>query len=95
MLEKRSSKTLFDSPLLDLSDAAIKELLRSAKKHGYVAHDRIAALLSSEEVKSEQIEDILAKLSDMGVKVVETEDTESEKDVASGEEPEEKDSENG
>jgi RNA polymerase primary sigma factor len=52
-------------------------------------------LLSSDEVKSEQIEDILAKLSEMGVNVVETEDAEAEKDVASGEEPEEeKDDEN-
>ncbi len=59
-------------PLLDLSDAAVKKLIRNAKKHGYVTHDQINALLSSEEVKSEQIEDILAKLSEMGVNVVET-----------------------
>ena len=88
-LEKGSSETSSDSPLLDLSDAAIRELFRSAKKHGYVAHDRITALLSSDEVKSEQIEDILAKLSEMGVNVVETEDAEPEKDVAGDEESEE------
>ena len=44
-----------DSPLLDLSDAAVKKLIRSAKKRGYVTHDQVSALLSSEEVKSEQI----------------------------------------
>ena len=53
MLEKEGPET----PLLDLSDAAVKALIRSAKKRGYVTHDRINALLSSEEVKSEQIED--------------------------------------
>jgi len=94
-LEKGSSETSPDSPLFDLSDAAVKELYRSAKKHGYVTHDRITALLSSDEVKSEQIENILAKLSEMGVNVVESEDAEPEKDVASGEESqEEKDGEN-
>ena len=51
-----------DSPLLDLSDAAVKDLIRSAKKRGYVTHNQINALLSSEEVKSEQIEDILVQL---------------------------------
>ena len=54
--ENEGSETLPDSPLLDLSDAAMKELIRSAKKRGYVTHDQINALLSSEEVNSEQIE---------------------------------------
>ena len=85
MLEKEGPET----PLLDLSDAAVKELIRSAKKRGYVTHDQINALLSSEEVKSEQIEDILAKLSEMGVNVVETKEAELEEEVATREEPEE------
>ena len=67
-----------ETPLLDLSDAAVKALIRSAKKRGYATHDQINALLSSEEVKSEQIEDILAKFSEMGVNVVETEEAEPE-----------------
>ena len=78
-----------ETPLLDLSDAAVKELIRSAKKRGYITHDQINTLLTSEEVKSEQIEDILAKFSDMGVNVVETKDGELEEEVATGEEPEE------
>ena len=55
MLAKEGPETPPDSPLLDLSDAAVKKLIRSAKKRGYVTHDQINALLSSEEVKSEQI----------------------------------------
>jgi RNA polymerase primary sigma factor len=77
------------TPLLDLSDAAVKDLMRSAKKRGYVTHDQIKALLSSEEVKSEQMKDILAKFSGMGVDVVETKEAELEEEVATREEAEE------
>ena len=89
MLEKEGPET----PLLDLSDAAVKALIRSAKKRGYVTHDQINALLSSEEVKSEQIEDILAKFSEMGVNVVETEEAEPENEGAREEPDDEEESE--
>src|SRR5450830_1092928 len=82
-----------DSPLLDLSDAAVKKLIRSAKKRGYVTHDQINALLSSEEVKSEQIEDILAMFSEMGVNVVETEESVPEEEGAREEPDDEEESE--
>jgi RNA polymerase primary sigma factor len=73
-------------PLLDLSDAAVKKLIRNAKKRGYVTVDQINAVMPSEEVNSEQIEDILAMFSEMGVNVVETEEAEQEEERA--EEPE-------
>src|SRR5205823_4277097 len=63
-------------PLLDLSDAAVKQLIRSAKKRGYVTHDQINSVQPSEEVNSKQIEDVLAMFSEMGVNVVETEASE-------------------
>jgi RNA polymerase primary sigma factor len=75
-------------PLLDLSDAAVKKLVRTAKKRGYVTVDQINSVLPSEEVNSEQIEDVLAMFSEMGVNVVETEETDSEEE-APREEPEE------
>ena len=90
MLEKEGPET----PLLDLSDAAVKALIRSAKKRGYVTHDQINALLSSQEVKSEQIEDILTKFSEMGVNVVETEEAEPENEGAR-EEPDDEDESEG
>jgi RNA polymerase primary sigma factor len=62
-----------DRPLLDLSDAAIKTLVRAAKKRGFISHDQINAL--AKEVNSEQIEDILAMFSGMGINVVESEET--------------------
>ena len=85
MLEKEGRET----PLLDLSDAAVRELIRTAKKCGYVTHDQINALLSSEEVNSEQIESILAKFSEIGVNVVETAEAEPNETVTIHEEPEE------
>jgi RNA polymerase primary sigma factor len=70
------SETSPDSPLLDLSEAAIKKLIRTAKKRGYVTHEQINSL--SKEVNSEQIEDVLAMFSEMGVNVVETEEANKE-----------------
>ena len=60
-----------DSPLLDLSDDAVKKMIKTSKKRGYVTMDELNSVLPSEEVTSEQIEDILAMLSDMGINVVE------------------------
>ena len=90
--EEMEEKEGPEIPLLDLSDAAVKKVIHNAKKRGYVTHDQINALLSSAEVKSEQIEDILAKLSEMGVNVIEAKETEleeDEKEAATREEPEE------
>jgi RNA polymerase primary sigma factor len=89
--EKEAPETAPDSPLLDLSDAAVKKLIRSANKRGYVTHDQINSVLPSEEVNSEQIKDVLAMFSKMGVNVVETEESskEGEKPHEEGEEPRE------
>jgi RNA polymerase primary sigma factor len=95
MLEKEGPETQSDRPLLDLSAVAVKELIGNAKKRGYVTHDQIDALLSSEEVKSEQIEDILANFSEVGVNVVETEEAEPEDQVAREALEEEPESEDG
>ena len=73
-------------PLLDLSDAAVRKMIRLAKKRGYVTHDQINAVLPSEEVTSDQIEDVFAMLNEMGINVVEQEETDPED---AGEEPRE------
>src|SRR5204862_2267219 len=67
---------------------------KAAKKRGYVTHEQINSVLPSEEVTSEQIEDILAMFSEMGINVVETEEAEAE-DEAAREEPDEEESEGG
>src|SRR5262252_5407227 len=65
-------------PLLDLSDAAVRKMIKAAKKRGYVTHDQVNAVLPSEEVTSDQIEDVFAMLSEMGINVVENEEAEAE-----------------
>src|SRR5690554_8066892 len=60
-----------DGPLLDLSDDAVKKMIKLAKKRGFVTMDALNAVLPSAEVTSEQIEDTMAMLSDMGINVVE------------------------
>jgi RNA polymerase primary sigma factor len=87
MPEKEGPETLPDA----LSDAAIKKLIPSAKKRGYVTHDQINSVLPSEEVNSEQIEDMLAMFREMGVGFVETLETSKERAESSeeGEEPRE------
>ncbi len=74
-----------DSPLLDLSDAAVKRLIKTAKARGYVTYDELNAVLPSEEVTSEQIEDVMAMFSEMGINVVEQE--EGEEAAAAADEP--------
>ncbi len=70
-----------DGPLLDLTDQSVKNFIKSAKKRGYVTHDELNAVLPSEEFSSEQIEDVLAQLSEMGINVIDKEDdAEEEKD---------------
>ena len=74
-----------DGPILDLSDAAVKKMIKAAKKRGYVTMDELNSVLPSEEVTSEQIEDTMAMLSDMGINVVEDEEAE---DAAAGDDAE-------
>src|ERR1700746_2614992 len=94
--EKEASETPDTPlPLLDLSDAAVKKLIRSAKKRGYVTHDQIHSVLPSEEVNSEQIEDVLAMFSEMGVNVVETEEPSEDGEETREEADEEAESESG
>jgi len=79
------SETPPDRPLLDLSDVAVRALIRTAKRRGYVSHDQINGLLSSEEVNSEQIENILAMFSEIGINMVEAQ---LEDEVTPREQPE-------
>ena len=72
-----------DSPLLDLSDAAVKKLIKVAKKRGYVTYEELNSVMPSEEVSTDQIEDIMAMFSDMGINVVDEDEVEeTEPDTA-------------
>ena len=86
-----------DSPLLDLTDQAVKRMIKLAKKRGYVTYDELNEVLPSEEFSSEQIEDVLGQLSEQGINVVDNEDPEAagEERAARGKDGEEDEAEGG
>jgi RNA polymerase primary sigma factor len=83
-------------PLPDLSDAAFTEMIKQAKRRGYVTPEQLNAVIPSEEVTSEQIENILAALNEMGINVVETEEAEvDDEEEEAREKPESEETESG
>jgi RNA polymerase primary sigma factor len=88
VLEKEATPDT-PSPLLDLSDDAVKKMIKAAKKRGCVTHDELNAVLPSEEVSSDQIEDIRAMLNEMGINVVEAEEAAPGEAAEAQAEPEE------
>ena len=85
---ERGAVEVADGPLLDLTDAAVKRMIKLAKKRGFVTYAELNAVLPSEEVNSEQIEDILAMLSEMGINVIENEEHDDASPEESAEEEE-------
>ncbi|SDR34796.1 RNA polymerase sigma factor RpoD [Pseudovibrio sp. Tun.PSC04-5.I4] len=69
-----------DGPLLDLSVAAVKKMIKTAKKRGYITYDELNEVLPPDQVSSEQIEDTMSLLSEMGINVVEAEESEENKE---------------
>jgi RNA polymerase primary sigma factor len=63
-----------EGPILDLSDAAVKKMIKAAKTRGFVTHEELNKVLPSEEFSSEQIEDVMSQLNEMGINVVDNEE---------------------
>jgi RNA polymerase primary sigma factor len=68
------------SPLLDLTDAAVKKMIKQAKKRGFVTFDQLNEVLPSDQTSPEQIEDIMSMLSEMGINVTEADDADGEEE---------------
>ncbi len=90
-----------DTTLLDTNAVAVKRLIAKGKERGYITFDELNAVLPSEQNSSEQIEDVMAMLSEMGIQVVESEENEdpeapiAKPDKAEGEEEKEADEPTG
>jgi RNA polymerase primary sigma factor len=74
-----------DAPLIDLNEADVKKLIARGKKRGYLTYDELNEALPQDQMSSEQIEDIMSAISDMGINIVESdedvqEETEQESD---------------
>ncbi|MBU0796774.1 MAG: RNA polymerase sigma factor RpoD, partial [Alphaproteobacteria bacterium] len=79
-----------DAPLIDNIGAAVKRLIQKGKERGYITYDELNAALPSDQMSSEQIEDIMTQLSEMGVNVIDDDDKEErEERPAAGDDEEE------
>ncbi|MPT48182.1 MAG: RNA polymerase sigma factor RpoD [Sphingobium sp.] len=63
-----------DAPLIDLNEASVRKMIAKATKRGYITYDELNAALPQDQMSSEQIEDIMSALNDMGVNIVENEE---------------------
>ena len=84
MAETKDAKG--DAPILDTNSSAIKLLIKKGKEQGFVTHDELNAALPQEELTSEQIEDVMAALSQMGVNVVDSADADDVSESGSADE---------
>ena len=81
VMPKAVAEPVADAPILDTNNQTIKLLIKKGKERGFVTHDELNAALPQDELSSEQIEDVMSSLSEMGVSVVDAaEEVESNND---------------
>ena len=73
-------------PLLDMSQAAVRKMIAQAKERGYITYDELNEFMPADQVSSEQIEDIMAMLSEMGINITEGDEAEEEEEATDTEE---------
>jgi RNA polymerase primary sigma factor len=73
-VEEAQSAEAPDAPLLDLNNASVKKFIKAGKLRGWVTVDELNKILPSEDFTSEQIEDVMSQLSEMGVNLIEAEE---------------------
>ena len=72
------------NPMLDMSQAAVKKMIAQAKSRGYITHDELNEVMPEGQVTPDQIEDVMAMLSEMGINVIEAEEAEDGEDQKGG-----------
>ena len=89
MANKRKSKKRdnqsqgSESALLDMSDRDVKKMIKAAKSQGFVTYEQLNKVTSAESLTSEQIEDVMSMLSEMGINVIENEEEEQSTEITS------------
>ena len=87
MANKRKSKKTenqsqrSESALLDMSDRDVKKMIKTAKSQGFVTYEQLNKVTSAESLSSEQIEDVMSMLSEMGINVIENEEEEQSNEL--------------
>ncbi|MCK5576365.1 MAG: RNA polymerase sigma factor RpoD, partial [Sphingomonadales bacterium] len=85
--DKPSTAEAQDGPLLDTLGAKVKKMVQKGKERGFVTYDELNAALPPEQVSSEQIEDTMTSLSEMGINVIEADDADDQPAEASTDTP--------
>ncbi|MBO9517430.1 MAG: RNA polymerase sigma factor RpoD [Porphyrobacter sp.] len=83
MSSEDTSTNTDDAPLIDLNEASIKKLIAKAKRRGYITVDELNEALPQDQMSSEQIEDVMSAISEMGVNIVENDDDAAEEEGGS------------
>ena len=69
--EEQDSETM-----LDMSQAQVKKMIADARERGYITYDQLNQVMPPEQVSSEQIEDVMSMLSEMGINIIEDDEAE-------------------
>jgi RNA polymerase primary sigma factor len=72
--EDRKQDNADAEPMLDLSQAAVKKMIAEARERGFITYDQLNQVLPPDQVSSEQIEDVMSMLSEMGINIIEEEE---------------------
>ena len=64
--------------MLDMSQTAVKKMIAEAREKGYITYDQLNQVLPPDQVSSEQIEDVMSMLSEMGINIIEDEEAEDD-----------------
>jgi len=75
---ERKQDSQDDEGQLDMSQTAVKKMIADARERGYITYDQLNTVLPPEQVSSEQIEDVMSMLSEMGINIIEDDDAEEE-----------------
>ena len=79
--QKKTEDQEATNSLLDMSQSAVKKMISQAKSRGYITYDELNNFMPPDQVSSEQIEDVMAMLSEMGINVIESEESSDDEDA--------------
>ena len=74
--DRKQDDSAGKEPMIDMSQTAVKKMIAEAREKGYITYDQLNHVLPPDQVSSEQIEDVMSMLSEMGINVVDNEETE-------------------
>jgi len=83
--EDRKPDDTENEPMVDMSQAAVKKMIAEAREKGFITYDQLNQVLPPDQVSSEQIEDVMSMLSEMGINIIEDEEAEEEEQKGSTE----------